>query len=249
MSKSPYRLLAPVLVVLVSLLVIGAVTAAPKEGLTASVSVSQSAFRSSQDVTVSVTLSNPTKHSISILGWFAVATLEEPVFTVTRDGQSVAYTGAYSKRPAPTAGDYLTIAPGESVTRVGQSRRVLRPLAVGPLRGRLSGRRARPPGGQEWWIVAPRASGVARDHVQGRRPSGEGQARNLDTWIHRLLDDASGATHHCASRCKELRHERFHLPERRSQEAGRALHHVVRRGRAEPSQHRGKGTSSRSHPR
>jgi len=117
MSKSPYRLIASALVVIVSLLVIGAVGAAPKEGLTAQVSVDQSEFRSSQDVVVTLTLSNPTKHSIRILNWFAVAALEEPVFTVTRAGQPVAYIGAHYKRPAATAGDYLTIASGESLTR------------------------------------------------------------------------------------------------------------------------------------
>ncbi len=119
MGKQPYRLIASALVVLVSLLVIGAVGAAPKSGLTVSLSVTQSAFRASEDVLVTVTLSNPTKHSVRVLKWFTPAEgMEEPLFAVTRDGQAVAYSGPRFKRPAVTGNDYLTLKAGESLTTV-----------------------------------------------------------------------------------------------------------------------------------
>lgn len=95
----------------------GNVSAAVKDGPTVMLSTSQSEFGAAQDVLVTVTLTNPTTHSLRILKWFTPANgLEEPIFTVTRNGEPVAYTGAVYKRPAATGRDYLTIKAGQSVT-------------------------------------------------------------------------------------------------------------------------------------
>jgi peptidyl-Lys metalloendopeptidase len=120
MNRGTYRLLALGLVPIVALLVmIGTAGAAPKGGLTVNLKVAQSEFRASQDVIVTVTLSNPTKQPAHILKWFTPADgVDESLFTVTRDGQPVAYTGARVKRPAATDGDYLVLEPGASVSSV-----------------------------------------------------------------------------------------------------------------------------------
>jgi peptidyl-Lys metalloendopeptidase len=98
-------------------LITTAVGAAPKDGATASLSVEQSAFDSKQDVLVTVTISNPTNHTIRVLKWFTPAEdVEEPLFAVMRNGEPVAYTGAHYKRPEVTGRDYISLKAGESIT-------------------------------------------------------------------------------------------------------------------------------------
>ncbi len=110
------------LMVLFSLLIAAAmlasgVGAAPKDVLQVSLSAAQSQFSASQDVLVTVTISNPNKNTVRILKWFTPADgVEEPIFTVTLDGEPVAYTGAVYKRPAATGQDYLSLKAGESLT-------------------------------------------------------------------------------------------------------------------------------------
>ena len=120
MNKGTYRLLALGILPIVALLVIiGAAGAAPKGGVTVDLKVAQSDFRASQDVLVTVTLSNRTKQPAHILKWLTPADgVDASLFTVTRDGQPVAYTGAQVKRPAATDSDYLLLEPGASVSNV-----------------------------------------------------------------------------------------------------------------------------------
>ena len=119
MNKSRFRIHTLLLVLLVALMLTSAVGAAPKNGAAVALSVAQSEFDSSQDVLVTVTVSNPTKHTVHVLKWFTPAEgVEESLFTVTRDGQPVAYTGAHYKRPAATGKDYVSLKAGESFTSV-----------------------------------------------------------------------------------------------------------------------------------
>ena len=119
MNRSRFRVNTLMFVMLVALLATSVVGAAPKDGPMVSLSVAQSAFDSAQDVLVSVTISNPTRHTVRVLRWFTPAEgVEEPLFTVTRDGQPVAYLGAHYKRPAATGQDYISLRAGESFTRV-----------------------------------------------------------------------------------------------------------------------------------
>lgn len=75
-------------------------------------------FAANQDVVIHVTFLNPTNHTIKLLKWYTpVEDFEEPLFTITRDGQPVSYTGPVYKRPAPTAGDYISLKAGEKLTR------------------------------------------------------------------------------------------------------------------------------------
>jgi peptidyl-Lys metalloendopeptidase len=101
------------------LMVVGVVGATPKDGPLVSLSASQGEFSASQDVLVTVTISNPARNSVRILKWFTPADgVEEPLFSVKRNGQTVSYTGAIYKRPAATGNDYITLKAGESITRV-----------------------------------------------------------------------------------------------------------------------------------
>jgi peptidyl-Lys metalloendopeptidase len=120
MTRGTYRLLALGLVPIVFLLVvIGAAGAAPKGGFTVDLKVAQSEFGASQDVLVTVTLSNKSKQAARILKWLTPADgVDESLFTVTRDGQPVSYLGPSAKRPPATDSDYLVLAPGTSVTNV-----------------------------------------------------------------------------------------------------------------------------------
>ena len=117
MNKSKVRFHAFVFVLLAALFLTSAVGAAPKDGPTVSLSVAQSDFGSAQDVLVTVTISNPHKHTVRVLKWFTAAeAVEEPLFAVTRDGVPVAYTGAHYKRPAVTGRDYIALKAGESIS-------------------------------------------------------------------------------------------------------------------------------------
>lgn len=115
--KSKHRFHALVFALLAALLITSVVGAAPKDGAVVSLSVEQGAFDSTQEVFVTVTISNPTKHTVKVLKWFTpVDGVEEPLFGVTRDGQPVSYIGAHYKRPAATGQDYISLKSGESIS-------------------------------------------------------------------------------------------------------------------------------------
>jgi peptidyl-Lys metalloendopeptidase len=117
MNKSKVRFHAFVFVLLAALFLTSAVGAAPKDGPNVSLSVAQSEFNSTQDVLVTVTVSNPHKHTVRVLKWFTAAEgVEEPLFAVTRDGEPVAYIGAHYKRPAVTGKDYISLRAGQSIS-------------------------------------------------------------------------------------------------------------------------------------
>jgi peptidyl-Lys metalloendopeptidase len=117
MNKSKVRFHAFVFVLLAALFLTSAVGAAPKDGPTVSLGVAQSEFRSGEDVLVTVTISNPHKHTVRVLKWFTAAEgVEEPLFAVTRNGEPVAYTGAHYKRPPVTGKDYISLKAGQSIS-------------------------------------------------------------------------------------------------------------------------------------
>ena len=117
MKRSKYRFHAMLYALIAALFVTSVASAAPKDGAVVTLSVSQSSFDSKQDVLVSVTISNPTNHTVKVLKWFtAVDGVEEPLFNVKLNGQQVAYTGRIYKRPAATDQDYISLKAGESIT-------------------------------------------------------------------------------------------------------------------------------------
>ena len=86
--------------------------------LSVSIGAGQTAFGAGESALVSVTVRNDSKIPAKVLKWFTpFEDVEEPLFSITRDGKSVPYIGAHYKRPAATAADYVTLAPGEAFTR------------------------------------------------------------------------------------------------------------------------------------
>lgn len=119
MYKSKVRINIVVIVVLLALLITSAVSAAPKDGPTVKLSVAQSDFTAEQDILVTVTVSNETKHTVRVLKWFtAIEGVEEPLFVVRVNGQPVDYTSAIYKRPPATGNDYISLKAGESISSV-----------------------------------------------------------------------------------------------------------------------------------
>ena len=119
MNKRHFRFFVFVSLLIALLLTVSSVGAAPKDGPVVTLSTSQTEFSAAQDVLVTVTYFNPTKHSVRILQWFTpVNGLEEPVFDVKVNGESVAYTGAIYKRPAATGNDYITLKAGQSISYI-----------------------------------------------------------------------------------------------------------------------------------
>ena len=83
-----------------------------------SLSVGSSALSARDDVQVTVTLTNVSGHAVRLLKWNTpVEGIDDDIFTVTRNGAAVGYIGRHYKRAAPQAGDFVTLAAGESLTR------------------------------------------------------------------------------------------------------------------------------------
>lgn len=117
MKANQFRSYVFVFILLIALLLAPAVGAAPKDGPIVSLSAAQAEFPADQDVLVTVTLTNPHKHTVRVLRWFTPAEgVEESLFGLSRDGEPVVYTGAHYKRPAVTGRDYVSLKAGESLS-------------------------------------------------------------------------------------------------------------------------------------
>ncbi|QRO02075.1 peptidase M35 [Archangium violaceum] len=82
-----------------------------------SLSVAKSSLSAREDVAVSVTFTNTSSQPVQLLKFYVPdGHLKEGLFEVTRNGEPVEYIGPAIKRAAPTAEDYITLAPGESLT-------------------------------------------------------------------------------------------------------------------------------------
>lgn len=98
---------------LASLLVSGYALA---DGIEVTLSTPSQQWTTQQDVAVTVTLTNTEQKPVKVLRWYTPASdVEEALFEIRRNGESVAYEGAHYKRPAATGADYMTLKPGESV--------------------------------------------------------------------------------------------------------------------------------------
>jgi hypothetical protein len=83
-----------------------------------SLSADQTSFGTTEDVILHVTVTNLNSYSIRMLKWLTlVGGVEGPLFTVTRNGESIAYIGKLVKRVASTEKDYIALAAGKSLTR------------------------------------------------------------------------------------------------------------------------------------
>src|SRR5689334_18372025 len=78
-------------------------------------SVDKKSFGAKEDVVLQVKINNPNAEAIQVLNWLLPADgMEQSLFTVTRNGEPVAYLGPVYKRAAPTEKDYLNLQPGET---------------------------------------------------------------------------------------------------------------------------------------
>jgi peptidyl-Lys metalloendopeptidase len=82
------------------------------------VTTEKATFGASEKASVTVTLTNDSRHPVKLLKWYTPAEgLEEALLQVKVNGEDVAFTGPHYKRPAASEKDFLTLAPGESLSR------------------------------------------------------------------------------------------------------------------------------------
>lgn len=93
-------------------------SAMAKGGASVTLSVDKTSFAENENVTVNVTISNPSKGALRLLRWYTpFEDVEESLFEVSRDGVPVEYIGAHYKRPQPADNDFIVLKPGESFSR------------------------------------------------------------------------------------------------------------------------------------
>lgn len=86
-------------------------------GIKATVTVDKASFAANEDVQVQLTFSNPDNTPQKLLKWYTPAGgVKENLFQIRAGGEEAVYTGMHIKRAAPTAADYLTLQPGQSVS-------------------------------------------------------------------------------------------------------------------------------------
>lgn len=84
--------------------------------LEATLGISQEVARG-QAVQVRFTLTNHTQEELRVLRWYTpLEGFAGDIFDVERDGEPVPYRGILAKRSVPQPEEYVTIAPGESVS-------------------------------------------------------------------------------------------------------------------------------------
>jgi len=104
-----------------ALLVLTFSVAANANDISAEIYVENDWLDASEDVLVYISLTNHGKKPAKVLKWYTAADgIEENLFKVSRDGQSLHYLGAHYKRPAPQSGNYLQLKPGETVTHIAE---------------------------------------------------------------------------------------------------------------------------------
>jgi hypothetical protein len=81
-----------------------------------STSNSRESFDKNEAVTLHVIITNSGRRAIRLLKWFTpLESVDRSLFTVLRDGETVAYMGRLVKRAAPTREDYITLPAGGSL--------------------------------------------------------------------------------------------------------------------------------------
>jgi len=93
-------------------------SAAPGNRIVVRISADKTSFTGGESALVNVTFKNSGRRNAQTLGWFTpYEDVTESLFSITRDGQPVAYLGPDYKRGAVSVSDYVTLRPGESFTR------------------------------------------------------------------------------------------------------------------------------------
>ncbi|MBX2847259.1 MAG: hypothetical protein KTR16_02975 [Acidiferrobacterales bacterium] len=86
-------------------------------GIEVSVTALKSSISVDQKAMVAVTYTNLSKQSVSLVRWETALNggLTEDLFSIEHEGEQLPYTGLHAKRIAPTADDYVTLSPGQSI--------------------------------------------------------------------------------------------------------------------------------------
>ncbi|WP_196139728.1 M35 family metallo-endopeptidase [Aliikangiella sp. G2MR2-5] len=88
-------------------------------GIEVKVQAAKKQITNDQDVTVKVSYKNRTGQAIKLLKWYLPdnnGNLEEGIFKITLDGETIDYLGPHYKRPAPTEGDYLVLKANQKIS-------------------------------------------------------------------------------------------------------------------------------------
>jgi peptidyl-Lys metalloendopeptidase len=85
--------------------------------LRVSVSTARTAATAQQEVDVTVRYANAGRQALQIGRWYLATPMQDDMFEVLRDGQTVEYLGPHYKRRAPQAEDLVSIAPGRAISR------------------------------------------------------------------------------------------------------------------------------------
>jgi peptidyl-Lys metalloendopeptidase len=95
----------------------GDLAAAPRDGLDVHLSAPTPVLHGDVDVFVTVTLTNTGRQAVNLLRWqLPTQELEGALFSITRDGERVAYTGPLVKRTAPEAADHVRLDAGATLS-------------------------------------------------------------------------------------------------------------------------------------
>jgi len=98
------------------LVVVLSAAPARAEGLVAELELGSQWLGAGDDLVATVTLVNRSAETVLVPRWLVPgARLESDLFAVTRDGEPVAYVGRRVKRAAPSAADFVTLAPGSTL--------------------------------------------------------------------------------------------------------------------------------------
>src|SRR2546423_70980 len=90
--------------------------AAARDGVDVQLSAPNPVLNGDVDVVVNVTVTNTTRHPITLLQWQLPSDdLEGPLFKVTRDDQPVRYLGPVIKRATPDASDHVKLEAGATL--------------------------------------------------------------------------------------------------------------------------------------
>ena len=111
------KLLRLVWIVVFAAIVVLSAAPALAEGVSAELELASQWLGADDDLVATVTLVNNSTQAVFVPRWLVPGErLEADLFAVTRDGEPVAYRGRRVKRAAPSGADFVTLAPGATLS-------------------------------------------------------------------------------------------------------------------------------------
>lgn len=100
------------LLVLATIFFTGSVFAKVHTGIEVKIQTVKGNLANNEDVFVKVSYKNRSNQAVKILKWYlpdSDGNLEEGIFEITRNSETISYLGRHYKRPAPIEADYITL--------------------------------------------------------------------------------------------------------------------------------------------